>query len=463
MTSSVATRTIYPHIMCHIPDIEYQDLIECYNYRWKEKYVYIMHSILFQQIRNKQGFNGYVNLDSQILTKLLGNRYYKYVLNQLINSGIVESLKNKDGKAIYLAGAYSKAYRIAPTYTDRRIKAVPIHKQTYCRKIALYREQNIKEAFKINPLLQHEFLQMTRRRIDVERAFMYIEQTYKQDSKQFSSRVIALREFDAMKDATFTQERTNIGFHFSYNKGRVYSPASMLPRDLEQFTYFDGEYENERSVNVDMPNSQLCFFNELVKSHYIGGEDSEREIRDNKDHFRKLKVAKYVPSILLHSPSPYVVTIKQWEDYIFNGLGYERMMFLCEWKGKVKGHTKDERQEFKAEFFGQPFYNRYSAVLTKMEQVFMFHHEVEAKALREAKKRLSNKLLAVQVQKLEGKFFHHILVHHIKTNYIDIPFTIKHDSITLPESCASFLLDELNELVHAFFGRNDIKLKADLL
>ena len=43
--------------------------------------------------------------------------------------------------------------------------------------------------------------------------------------------------------------------------------------------------------------------------------------------------------------------------------------------------------------------------------------------------------------------------------YYDIPFTIKHDSITLPMSQASFLIDELNNLVHEFFGRKDINFK----
>jgi hypothetical protein len=236
----------------------------------------------------------------------------------------------------------------------------------------------------------------------------------------------------------------------------------MLPRDLEQFTYFP-DYENERSVSIDMPNSQLCFFNELVKCEYIGEDVNEEGYRSKKDHFRKLKVAKVIPSIILNSTSPYVMTIANWEDYIFNGLGYERMMFLCNWKNKTQGHTKEERQEFKAEFFGQLFYNRYSDALTEMEQVFMTYHEVEAKALRDTKKRLTNKLLAVQVQKLEGKFFHHILVSYMKNKYKDIPFTIKHDSITLPQSCAGFLTSEFNKLIQDFFGREDIQLKADLI
>ena len=467
MISSVATRTTYPHIMCFIPDIEYQNIIECYNYRWREKYVYLLHSILYPSLRNKKAFNGYVNLDSTLLKKLLGTKYYKYVLNQLMNSGIVESLKNANGKEVYSKGAFSKSYRIAERYTTgTRIKAIPIHKQTYCRKIALAREQSMKDAFNINPLLQHEFLQMTRRRIDVERANIYIGQTYENGSKQFNARAMAIREFDAMKDATFTQGRTNIGFHFSYNKGRVYSPASMLPRDLEQFTYFP-DYENEHSVNVDMPNSQLCFFNELVKREHIGNSYSKEDKGTNKRPSGKLKVAKDIITPTLPTPSPYVFPFEysntSWDDYIFNGLGYERMMFLSKWKGKQQGHTKDERQEFKAEFFGQLFYNRYSDAFTDMEQVFMAHHEPQAKALRSIKKELGNKLLAVQVQSLEGKFFHHIVVDHIKTNYKDVPFTIKHDSITLPESCASFILPELNTLVREFFKRNDIELKAERL
>jgi hypothetical protein len=94
--------------------------------------------------------------------------------------------------------------------------------------------------------------------------------------------------------------------------------------------------------------------------------------------------------------------------------------------------------------------------------VFMTHHETEAKALRAIKERLGNKLLAVQVQQLEGKFFHNQVVNYMKKKYKDIPFTIKHDSITLPESCASFIADEINVLATSFFKRR-VQLKADLL
>jgi hypothetical protein len=447
---------------------------------------------LYPAILKKNSFQNYTNLHSQVLKCILGDKYYRKVLNQLLNSGIIQALRDDNGRELYSRNAHSKAYRINPKYTiGVRTKAIPIHKQTYCRKIAQLKEKNLLDAFKINPLSQHEFLQMTRRRIDVERAFMYIEQNYEYASPQFNARIVAVRNFNLMKDASFTEGKTRISFDFIQNKGRIYTPATSLPRDLEQFTYFDGDYENEHSVNIDMPNSQLCFFNELVKReskkvHYLGTGDSEGYQEENKHPFtpeKSLKVAKHSPSILLpyhHSLSSELSA--SWEDYIFNGLGYERMMFLCKWKGKEVGHTKEERQEFKAEFFGQLFYNRYSDAFTYMEQVFMTYHEKEAKALREMKRLAGNRKrqrqrkkdgewityeggskLAVQVQDLEGKFFHSIIVGYMKSNYKDIPFTIKHDSITLPKSCASFILPELNALVREFFQRNDIELKADIL
>lgn len=80
------------------------------------------------------------------------------------------------------------------------------------------------------------------------------------------------------------------------------------------------------------------------------------------------------------------------------------------------------------------------------------------------KKVLGNRQLAIEVQTLEGNFFHNIISDYmIKSRSYDIPFTIKHDSITLPMSEASHLIEELNKLVRDFFGREDISFKFDVL
>ncbi len=152
------------------------------------------------------------------------------------------------------------------------------------------------------------------------------------------------------------------------------------------------------------------------------------------------------------------------KTFIRKGLGYEIMMKHYVWKNKSENHTKQERQEFKAIFFGQLFYNRYiPKYLTPLEEVFKQHFEEEATNLRKIKKQLGNKLLAVQVQTLEGKFFHDICVNYIKSNYKSVPFTIKHDSITLPQSEAAYLVDELNQLVQKFFNDNQMKFKVETL
>jgi hypothetical protein len=466
-------KTLYPTIQAYTPDFNLEQILgQDYLKRRAEKYLFVVHSIMYQALRNKKQFSGYVNLNAKLLEYFIGPKFYKETLKTLIKHGVVEELRNATGKAMYQAGAFSRAYRIAPQYTNGvRLKSTPITKQTYCRKIAIAQHKMLKEAVDKNPLLKYEFLNLTRRRIDAERAEHYIRQTYDQASEQFKSRLIAIRDFDKLKDARYENGVYKLGFHFSYKGGRVYSPASMLPRDLEQFTYFDNEYQDEQSVCLDMPNSQLCFFNELVLRTEIDEYGKVKNIGDStrKDMTRNRKrpifEANINPSIHPTIETPYVLNFREpqkWADIIFNGLGYERMMYLSQWKGKAADWSKDERQEFKAEFFGQLFYNKYSDRLTDLEIVFMQHHEAEAKALRSIKKALGNRLLAVKVQELEGKFFHHIVVTYLKTNYKEIPFTIKHDSLTIPVSCADFLKPEIDALASQFFRRN-VNLKADVL
>jgi len=165
-------KPIYPTIQCYIPDFDIEYLLgEDYLKRRREKYVFIIHSIMYQALRNKKQFSGFVNLNAKLLEYFIGAKFYKETLNTLIKHGIVEELRNAEGKAMYQAGVFSRAYRIAPRFTQGvRLKSIPIVKQTYCRKIAIAQHKMLKEAVDKNPLLKYEFLNLTRRRIDVERA-----------------------------------------------------------------------------------------------------------------------------------------------------------------------------------------------------------------------------------------------------------------------------------------------------
>lgn len=476
-------------ILAYIPDLNLSTLIPHYNKRWSEKYLWALHSICYQQLRNKSGFNSYANLDSDLMKKYLGTNYYKAIINQLLNAQIIEPFVNSKGVQSYSKGAFSKAYRINPEIMQStRLKATPIKKKTYVRKITSVRSSLIKEAVKLNPNLQHELLMLTHRRIKYKEAYEYIKATYEPHTPQYKARVIALNEFNEMHKANFTTGKELLPFHFSYIKGRVYSPASMLPRDLERFTYFVG-YENERSICLDMPNSQLCFFDELVKRSVFKDKTASKSIQTTDSEQNNIKKVEHIgreeienireiverpfnaknkeKSPLSYSYSLCVLNSNEknsWKSFIRKGYGYEIMMKHFEWKNKTENHTKEERQEFKEIFFGQLFYNRYiHNYLTPLEKVFQEHFPIEAENLRTIKKQLGNKLLAVQVQSLEGKFFHDICVNYIKSNYKSVPFTIKHDSITLPQSEASYLISELNQLVKDFFKDSQMSFKVDEL
>jgi len=366
-------KTIYAPLTCYLPDNFSLEHILCYNKRWKEKYIYFIHTIVFRSLRDKGSFSGFVNLPQVIIQKFLGSNYSRHIIRQLINSGIIE--RNNS----HLSGAFSKSYRLTEKYrVDRGIVTTQITKQTYCRKIALAKEQKAQELIKLQPLLKHEFLQLSFRKIRVEEAMQYISRTYKENTPQYSSRLISIEQFNAMsqKDKDFT---------FTYKGGRLYSPCTSLARDLEQFTYFQG-YEEEESVSIDMPNSQLCFFSKYAKMNNIGKEGQE-----GRNFVQKLQ------NISSSNSSPYVIHFTQWDNHIFSGKGYETIMSLSKWKGKDKGHTQEERQEFKAEFFGQLFYNSYRESFTDMERVFMFNFEEEAIKHRHLKRVLGNRQLAIEV------------------------------------------------------------------
>jgi hypothetical protein len=451
------SREYYPTLKIVVPNNLNLSIIPEYKEKHQEKYLWFIHSILFKSLTTKNSFNGYVNLQTDLLRKYIGNSFFTDIKDRLVKYGIIEINKS------FSPGAFSKSYRLTKKYRNAKIEAIDITKQTYCRKIYNSKSEYLKDVFKDNLLLQKEFLAITYAKIDYDKAIEYINNNYDSTSQQYKSRLVAIEQFDRMYQTDFSNNSYLIDFTFVENKGRVYTPFTMLARDLEQFIYFKG-YENDEVVTLDMPNSQLCFYSELIerrkKVDNIGSsykKINDRNIREidcapNENDTNVLSIN--------HNNVPYVVNFSNnWEDYIFNGLGYERMMYLSQWKDKASGHTKEERQQFKEEFFGQLFYNKYNDRLTDLEMVFMQHHEETAKALRELKHKLGNKLLAVEVQRLESQFFHKIVVDYIVRNYPNVPFIIKHDSISLPSSEASYLAEELNDLVKEFFRCNNLKLK----
>jgi hypothetical protein len=75
----------YTPVTCYVPTNFTFDKIKHYNSRWSEKYIYFIHTILFRSLREKTTFQNYVNLDTRLIKYYLGNKYYKHIINQLVN------------------------------------------------------------------------------------------------------------------------------------------------------------------------------------------------------------------------------------------------------------------------------------------------------------------------------------------------------------------------------------------
>ena len=77
-------KPIYPTIQCYTPDFDLEQLLgEDYLKRRAEKYIFIVHSIMYQALRNKKQFSGFVNLNAKLLEYFIGPKFYKETLSTL--------------------------------------------------------------------------------------------------------------------------------------------------------------------------------------------------------------------------------------------------------------------------------------------------------------------------------------------------------------------------------------------
>lgn len=387
--------------------------ISTYNSRWDDKYKWVIHSILFSYFTNQTDWDRYVNLNFSILKKFIGERYLKKVLTSLIDSDIIAISKS------YSAGEYSRSYKLTDRFKDCKFQSYKLNKsEQYKRKVDAIVTDSLKKTLQGNKVLQSEFRALTYNRIALKPALKYIKANYKEGTRQYISRIHAIRQYNAMKDANFNDWSYSINFVFKYIGGRLYTPASMLPRDLEQFTYFDN-YEDEDVAVLDMPTSQPKFYDRMINGKPSGIDTPYQKLLFNSD-----------------------------KDL------YYTLMTLINYNDK-SNHTPEERQEFKQYFYGNLFFNKYTPKdkRTILEQAFAINYPNDAKKLLSLKYRIGNSALAKRVHKLEGKLFHVKIVSFMEQNYKHIPYSIKHDSIKIPIRFVDELKPQFEEIVSSYFGR----------
>ena len=141
------SKEYYPSLNFYIPSNLDLTIIPEYKEKHKEKYLWFIHSILYKSLTTKNSFNGYVNLNKELLMKYVGSNFYLDVRNRLLKYGIIELNKS------YSPGAFSKSYRLSKKYRGAEMKSIDITKQTYCRKIYNSTSEYLKDVFKDNLLL----------------------------------------------------------------------------------------------------------------------------------------------------------------------------------------------------------------------------------------------------------------------------------------------------------------------
>lgn len=448
-----------------LPQYFQAEALEGYNKRWHDKYNWLVSTIVFNSFTE---FNSeYVSLKYSLLEQYLGQRYLNKVIHTLESNGVIER------NGYYVVGQESIGYKLSEAYKSQRIAIGTLNKINYARKVEKHRQAHLKDLLKQEPRLTEELRHLTHFRIDRVKAVWYINETYRDNANEYNTRLVALHQFDRMHRYNTKDPEAYIDFTFNYTKGRLYTPLTSLPRDLHKFIYLD-----EKLYQADMPNSQMLFTTHFLKLYridthssytnckFIKRVDKEREnskkvVKEFKESLRGIIGTSIISS--LYELTNLVSILKknkiQFEDIVFNKMGYEVMMALSGYKGKSFGHTKEERNEFKKVFYSELYYNKHREKLTKLERVFQTYFKEDFDKLRQVKKEIGNKRLAVEIHKLEGKFFHKIMADRLYKHKA-LVYGVKHDSIFFEEQYIDLVTDIMQEEAYKFFGR-EIDIKAE--
>lgn len=430
-------RTIYPALSVYLPANLVLSELKDINQRWVEKYLWLIHTIVFKQITRRDNFNNYVNLKSELLKKYLGDKYYKKVIVTLLKNKVIEVTKSKDGKETYEAGKHSKGYRLTKKYQEAPKVSVQITKQNYCKKIAVFNKKDLGELLK-DAIIQKEFRELTGVRIKTNEALDFIAGNKNYSPEQKEAIKLQVYEVAKLKNVR-TEGGTVQNAIFTFKKdraGRLHTPLTNLASDIRnKFIYFSYE-EEEELIEVDMPNSQQIFFcskhlkNQDKKMHHIGSSPLVRNpyIERPTEERQKANLSRLAALSGQEDNLPYVVhfsnDIEAFKYFCFNGKIYDVMMELME--------TKLTRKEFKTYYFKNLWYNSVGTKknpktkFSKIEVLFAQYFPNVYDILYGLKINIGNREFCLGLQREESDFFHRLIVPNIGVN---TPFFIVHDAI----------------------------------
>lgn len=129
---------------------------------------WFISAIIKSTLKLNEPFDNYVNLQSQILKKYLGNRSYKDIIMCLIGVGII--IENPK----YSTNKFSKSFALTPKAIKLGIEDTIIYSKKFNIKLNALKEFNYKDTSS-NPILK-KILINTSKLLIVEEPIYYLEQ-----------------------------------------------------------------------------------------------------------------------------------------------------------------------------------------------------------------------------------------------------------------------------------------------
>lgn len=316
-------------------NLVFQKDIIGYNPKHHEKYVWLIHLIVLQNIISKNSYFGYINLKSELLRKYIGDKFSKKIIIQLKKSGIIDVIDN------YEVGKNSKSYRLSKKYSTSGIEKVDFDSKKakkYIEKHENEMQRRLNQSDK-NAIF-HELLDNVKQ---IEIDFF--------EANKNSNELFEKGEFESLHAKGchdyYIESIANGDVFFSESNitGRVYHSICNCNRAIRKFL----NYKGQKLFQVDLANSQPVLFCPMIQDFvkinwgkYCIKIDRERVNKGRRiiNIYNTPYVESFYPSDVLK----YIELTKEGKFYEF---------LMNEFKIPI-----EEREEFKIIFFKQIFYSK---------------------------------------------------------------------------------------------------------
>lgn len=330
---------------------------------------WFISTIIKANIKLNEPNGKYVNLQSQILKKYLGDRTYKDIQMCLIGLGII--IENSK----YSTSKFSKSFALTLKATKLGAEETFVYSKKFNKKLNTLKEVSFKETCS-NHLLR-KILVNTSRLLVVEEPFYYVEKLlpntiYEETENGLRDISEPINEFkvdryNAYYNAFYALNNitdpkvlfnSSINYRPSISKsGRVYHTLASMPKLIRESLRTKS---NELIWEIDMTSAQpsIIFLEWLkwAKNNYSNNFKEEYElchklvldgsiykyIESNSEYFKGLEYKKLKQNVLAvinaeNKPtkqnkelSRLFPNVMNWVNEIKKKLGYKEVSFLCQ-------------------------------------------------------------------------------------------------------------------------------------